>query len=128
MSYIWIDLWNKNCWIAIEIEGVIIPKWVFDRHKIINILKRFIDSYNIKTIVVWLPYDLYNNDTRQLDRTNKFIDKLRIIFPTLDIKWFDERYSSIESGFILEEMWIKAWKKDDLSASIILENFLKTNK
>ena len=127
--YLWLDLWDKRCWISILIEGVIIPKWIVKRHNLVNELKKIITHYWIKTIVVWLPYDLYWKDLKQLNKTKIFIDKLKTIFNNINIEWIDERYSSFEADYILDEMWIKnkKWKKDDISASIILETFLKKN-
>ncbi len=130
MSYIWVDLWNKRCWLAIEVEGIVIPKSIVSRVEIIKEIKKLIFDYNVKTIVVWLPYDLYNKDNRQLDRTKKFVEKLKEIFSSIQIKTVDERFTSFEAENILWEMWIKdtRWKKDDLSAALILETYLNTKK
>lgn len=124
--YLWIDLWDKRCWIAIYIEWIVVPKWIIPRHKIIIELKKYIKDYNIKNIVVWLPYDLYNKNLRQLDKTKAFIEKIKTIFPDLLIKWVDERFTSFEADNILSSMWVKntTWKKDDISAVLILESYL----
>jgi RNase H-fold protein (predicted Holliday junction resolvase) len=51
-----------------------------------------------------LPYDLYNIDHKQLDKTKKFIEKLKIIFPDLKIDSIDERFTSFEADSILRTM------------------------
>ena len=124
--YLWIDLWNKRCWIAIELEWVVLPKWIVLRTKLISELKKLIKKYNIKVIVVWLPYDLYWKKLNQLNKTNIFIDKLKGIFYDIKIEWIDERYTSSEADFILDYMWVKnkQWNKDDISATLILESYL----
>ncbi len=128
--YLAIDLWDKRCWIAIEIEWVVIPKWIIARPKIITELKSLIKKYSISVIVVWLPYDLYGKNLKQLDKTKKFIEKLKVIFSDIQIKTTDERFTSFEADHVLDSMWIKnkTWKKDDISAVLILESFLNKNK
>lgn len=127
IMYLWIDLWDKRCWVAVYIEWIVLPKDIILRVKIIQEIKKIIQDYNIKTIVVWLPYDLYQKEIKQLEKTKKFIEKLKVIFPKLNIEWFDERFTSFEAGNILSAMWIlnSDWKKDAISASLILEGYLK---
>lgn len=128
--YLGVDLWDKRCGIAIYVEKVVIPKEIIPRVKIIDSLKKYIKEYKIQTIVVWLPFDLYDKDKKQLEKTQKFIEKLENIFPEINIEWIDERFSSFEAESILSFMWEKDffWKKDAISASIILETFLQKNK
>jgi len=125
--YLGIDLWDKRCWLAVTIEGIVIPKEIVNRVEIIDIIKKYIKIYNINVIVVWLPYDLYNFDTKQLDKTKKFIEKLKNIFPDKKIDSIDERFTSFEADNILKSMNIlnSKWKKDAISAALILESYLK---
>ena len=129
--YLWIDLWDKRCWVAIEVEWIVLPKWIILRPKLITELRKLIKEYNIETIVVWLPYDLYGKNLRQLDKTNVFIEKLKNIFPKIQVETMDERFTSFEADLVLDSMWIKdkKWQKDDISAALILESYLnKINK
>ncbi len=125
--YLGIDLWDKRCWLAVYVEWVVIPKEIVNRVALVDTLKKYVSIYNIWVIVVGLPYDLYNNDTRQLDKTKKFIQKLEKIFPKLKIDSIDERFTSFEADMILEQIWVnnKNSKKDDISAALILESYLK---
>lgn len=125
--YLWIDLWDKRCWISIELQWIVMPKGIVLRHKLIIYLKKIIKEYNIWVIVVWLPYDLYWKNLKQLDKTNLFIEKLKNIFPELKIDSIDERFTSFEADLVLWELWIKdkTWNKDDISAVLILESYLK---
>lgn len=128
--YLWIDLWNKNCGISIYIEWVVLSKWIFPRYNLINILKKMVNKYNIEVLVVGLPKGKYNWKNKQLEKTYIFIEKLKSIFPNKKIDWMDERFTSIEASFILDELWVKNknWKKDDISAVLILEDYLRLNK
>lgn len=128
--YLWIDFWNKRCWIAIFLEWVIIPKDIVPTEKIFKVLWKYIDYYKIKIIIVWLPFDLYGKDLKQLEKTKKFIEKLKNIFPDLKVEEIDERFTTFEAENILEIIWEKEkfWKKDSISASLILESYLKREK
>lgn len=124
--YLGIDLWDKRCWLAIYIEWIVVPKGIIPRTNLINILKKYIKEYKIKVIVVWLPYDLYNKNLRQLEKTKNFISKLKNILPDIEVNGIDERFTSFEADNVLSQMWVKdtKWKKDDISACIILESYL----
>lgn len=125
--YLAIDLWSKRCGIAVYVEWVVIPKDIVLRSNLIKILKKYILEYNTKVIIVWLPYDLYWKNTNQLEKTRKFIQKLKEIFPLIKIESIDERYSSWEAEQTLSLLWEKSieWKKDAISALLILEAYLK---
>ena len=56
--YLWIDLWDKRCGIAVYVERIVIPKEIISRNKLIDTIKKYIKNYSIKTIVVGLPFDI----------------------------------------------------------------------
>lgn len=124
--YLSIDLWDKRCWIAVFIEWIVIPKSIVSRANLIKILKKYILEYNVEVIVVWLPFDLYQKDKKQLHKTENFIQKLEKIFPYLRVVGVDERYTSFEASDILNTLGEKdlEWKKDAISACLILETYL----
>ncbi len=124
MRYIWIDLWNKKVGIALETQGISIPKDIVPRTKIIQYLKKIIKDQDITHIIVGLPYDLYGIEKTQLIKTKDFIEKLSQIFPDLEIIGYDERFTTQEAR---RDAW-KIENVDDISASLILESYLFENK
>ncbi len=125
MTALSIDYWEKKVWIAIEIERIAVPKKIVSRIDLIRELKAiFKDNLNIDVIVVWLPYDLYWIDNKRLLKTNKFIDKLKEIFPEKKIIWVDERYTTFEAKNFQD----KNKQIDDISACLILETYLLGEK
>ena len=130
MTALWIDYWDKRCWVAVEVAGFSIAKEICPRVKIISIIKKYCKEYNCDTIVVWLPYDLYWKNLKQLEKTKKFINNLKEIFKDKNIIWIDERFTSFEADLVLNELWIHntRHKKDDISAQIILDTFLSKSK
>ena len=126
MQAIAIDLWEKKVWIAIEINHIAIPKKIVSRINLIRELKSFFcENKNYEIIVVWLPYDLYGKDKKQLNKTQKYIEKLKLIFPDKKIIWVDERFTSFEAKNINSQTKNKKAEIDDISAALILESYLK---
>jgi len=134
MGAIAIDYWDKRCWIALEILMIATPKEIVLRKDIIKTLEKYFLEYNnINTIVVWLPYDLYGKDDVQLNKTKEFIRELENKFwkksdkqNKFEIIWIDERFTSFEADNVLKQFWKEKnrWKKDAISASLILETYL----
>lgn len=130
-NFLSIDYWTKRCGLAFEINFIAIPHKIIDTKSVFLAVEELVKERGITDIVVWLPYDLYQKDTTRLDLVKKFIVKLQNKHKDIKIHWHDERYSSFEAENILNQIkfkWDKSKNKDDLSASIILESFLKTQK
>lgn len=125
MNSIAIDLWEKKVWIAVEINNIAFPKMIVSRINLVRELREFFKlNLNYDTIIVWLPYDLFWKDDKQLNKTKKFIDKLKEIFPDKKVIWVDERYTTFEAQNINNTSWNKKSKIDDISACLILESYL----
>lgn len=125
MNSIAIDLWEKKVWIAVEINNIAFPKKIVSRIDLVRELREFFKlNLNYDTIIVWLPYDLFWKDDKQLNKTVKFIDKLKEIFPDKKVIWVDERYTTFEAQNINNTSWNKKSKIDDISACLILESYL----
>lgn len=122
MSILAIDLWDRKVGTALEIEWVSIPRDIIPRVKIIAYIKDVLKNYSVTHIVVGLPYDLYGKDTKQLKKTELFIEKLREIFPHQQIVGYDERFTSFDARRTTQKGNI-----DDISASLILESYLIEN-
>lgn len=131
MNYLSIDLWNKRCWLAYTNMDFIFTLPYINRVEIIPNLKKLVKEKNISKIIVWMPYDLYWKEKTQLERTKKFIQKLKELFTQIEIIEMDERFTTFESINILNQIWEKNKineKKDSLSAYLILETYLSKIK
>jgi putative Holliday junction resolvase len=127
MSIIAIDLWEKKVGIAIEINNIAFPKKIVSRIELVRELKNiFSEKESYDTIIVWLPYDLYWIDNKQLNKTTKFIEKLKLIFPLKKVIWIDERFTTFEAQNINKSFKNNKKEVDDISASLILESYLNT--
>lgn len=131
MNYLWIDLWDKRCGLAYTHLEYIFTLPYVNRVEIISKLKKIIKEKEISKIVIGLPYDLYGVKTKQLEKTQKFIKKLKDIFSDLEIIEIDERFTTFESLHILSQIEKKTHiqeKKDSLSAYLILETYINKIK
>ena len=122
-----IDLWDKRCGIAVEQAGIAFPKETVLRPKLMQVLKKYVDKNNIHTFVVGLPFDLYWKNKKQLEKTQRFMEKLQKDFPDIDVKGCDERFTSFEADQIWAQLWEKE-KRDDIAAALILETYLEQKK
>lgn len=123
MSYLAIDLGDKRVWIAISREDIAFPHSVIQRTNLVGFLKKYLqEEENINTIIVWLPYDLYGIDTRQLEKTQKFIAKLQDIFQDISIIGHDERFSSFQAS---DGFWDH---RDDIAAQCILQSYIDSQR
>ncbi|MCP4523424.1 MAG: Holliday junction resolvase RuvX [Candidatus Gracilibacteria bacterium] len=121
--YLSIDLGDKRCGIAIAIDGIVFPKDIILRPKLLSVLKKYIAEYKIKTIVIGLPYDLYGKKTKQLEKTKRYMENLKTNFPEIQVEGVDERFTSFEADNICLEMGDDS-KRDDIAAALILETYL----
>ena len=129
MNYLSIDLWDKRCWLAYTNMWIIFMLPFVARVALIWELKKIIIQKEISKIIIWLPFDLYGKDLNQLNKTKKFISKLRNIFPNIEIIEIDERFTTFQSINILTQMWESIEQnKDSMSAYLILETYLNKIK
>lgn len=121
--YVCLDLGNKRVWVAQSREGIAFPLSVVKRTELMWFLKKYFhQNPDVEHVIVGLPYDLYWVDTRQLEKTQHFIEKLKDIFPKKHIIWHDERFSS----FAASDMF---WDhRDDVAAQQILQSYLDMKK
>ena len=131
-----LDYGKKRCGISISDELHIIasPLITIDTNKLIDFLKQIIVQENISNIVIGLPKN-NRNTIFDLEKTIiKEIKKIKTLFPNLKIHREDERFTSKLSSIYLNEITkkrkVKIDKKnlDKISASIILDSYLKKNK
>lgn len=118
MNILAVDLWDKRCGLAVSRESIAFALRVIPRVELIQFLKRYFLEEAIDVIVVGLPYDLYNRDTKQLDKTKKFIQKLEGIFPEKQIIGHDERFSSFVASEGFDD------HRDDIAAQCILQSYI----
>ena len=131
-----LDYGKSRCGLSItdELQIIASPLTTIDSKELIVFLKDYIIKNNIKILVIGLPKDNKNNFF-ELEKDIKVeIKKINAIFPDLKIEREDERFTSKLSRIYINELTnkrkVKTDKKnlDKISASLILDSYLKRNK
>ncbi|MQG39881.1 MAG: Holliday junction resolvase RuvX [SAR202 cluster bacterium] len=133
MTILGLDVGDKKTGVALSDESGIIAfplDTLTSSSDNITEIRDLIDKYNVREIVVGMPYTLSGNIGAQANRVEEFIKKLNeaINLPVIKI---DERFTTQEAKRITSEHKIKSkkkmigkWTDDALAASIILQSYL----
>jgi putative Holliday junction resolvase len=98
----------------------------------------FIENYVLKNkvgkIVIGEPKSLSGGQTHSSDMVQKFHHKMTKSFPEIEIKFYDERFTSKIAMQIVLDSGIKKMKRrkketlDKIAAVIILQDYLKSEE
>ena len=131
-----LDYGKKRCGISItdELQLIASPLSTIKTNELIDFLSDIISKNKISILVIGQPK---KHDNTFFDLENSIrseIKKIKTIFPKLKIEREDERFTSKLSRIYINAFTnkkkIKFDKKnlDKISASLILESYLKRNK
>ena len=91
-------------------------------------LDEIMKEYDISTIVVGLPLRLDGSSSERVEKTKKFIHKLKCKYNKIKIETVDERLTTVQAHKTMNDLQIKSKEKknivDTLSAVYILETFI----
>ena len=91
-------------------------------------LDEIMKEYDISTIVVGLPLKLDGSSSERVEKTKKFIHKLKCKYNKIKIETVDERLTTVQAHKTMNDLQIKSKEKknivDTLSAVYILETFI----
>jgi putative Holliday junction resolvase len=96
----------------------------------IEAIIRLVSQYDVKRIVVGMPYSLDGSMGRQADKVKDFVDKLSQRINT-GIDLWDERLSTVAAERLLIEAGNKKARRsrrDDAAAAYILQGYLDSLK
>ena len=94
-------------------------------------LDEILDEHQVDTIVVGMPFNMDGSKSFRVDKTNKFIHKLRCKYNKIKIETVDERLTTVQAHRTMKDLEIKAKNKknivDTLSAVYILQVYVEEN-
>jgi len=120
---------DVSCKIARGLEGVKFFKNSIEEK--VEYVKKVASYHKVEKIVVGLPVNLKGGEGYQAEKIHRFVEDLssKISIP---IVFFDERFSSVAAEKLLKEAKVSLNKRkkvrDKLAATIILQNYLDTEK
>lgn len=99
--------------------------------QLINRLRELINEYQVKKIVIGLPLNMNATSGQRVEKTKKFIEKLKSEFG-LEVITMDERLTTVASHRTMTELGVSKNKKknivDMMSAVLILQMYMDKNK
>jgi len=91
-------------------------------------LDEIINEYQVSTIVVGMPLNMDGSKTERVEKTEKFIHKLKCKYNKIKIDTVDERLTTVQAHKTMNDLGIKQKNKknivDTISAVYILETYI----
>ncbi|MGL4629623.1 MAG: Holliday junction resolvase RuvX [Leadbetterella sp.] len=128
-----IDYGLKRCGIAATDPMQIIasPLETIETSKLLDYLRKYIETEPTETIILGLPLDLKSKDTDITSNVRRFKEILTTTFPSIRIEFEDERFTSKIASQSLFQMGKSTKNKadiDKISATLILQSYLDRPK
>lgn len=106
-----------------------------DTRELLKFLKDYVGREPVETIVVGLPVQPNGEPSENQSRVRCFTGELKKALPEVEVVFYDERYTSvlaqqamIDSGIGKKRRREDKGLVDEISATIILQNFLEQKK
>ena len=128
-----IDYGKVRCGIAATDDMQLIASALttVETKNIFSFLEKYFLENKVETLVIGLPTDLKGNLSEIETDILKFIEKVKELFPEVEIHRFDERFTSKMASFFISQSGKNKKQRqekaliDKVSATIILQNFLE---
>ena len=128
-----IDYGKARCGIATTDDMQLIASALttVETKNIFSFLEKYFSENKVETLVIGLPTDLKGNLSEIETDILKFIEKVKELFPEVEIHRFDERFTSKMASFFISQSGKNKKQRhekaliDKVSATIILQNFLE---
>lgn len=128
-----IDYGKVRCGIAATDDMQLIASVLttVETKNIFSFLGKYFSENKVETLVIGLPTDLKGNLSEIETDILKFIEKVKELFPEVEIHRFDERFTSKMASFFISQSGKNKKQRqekaliDKVSATIILQNFLE---
>ena len=93
-------------------------------------IEELTQKYQISTIVVGMPINMNGTKTERVEKTQKFIHKIKCKFNKIKIQTVDERLTTVQAHKTMNDLGIKPKNKrkivDTISAVYILETYMNS--
>jgi putative Holliday junction resolvase len=127
-----IDYGVKRTGLAVTdpLQIIATPLDTIETAQLISFLTIYLKKESVDEFIVGMPKTLLNEDSAIAPMVRKFIDILKIQFPTKPVHLADERFTSsiamkamIDGGMKKKDRQVKG-NVDKISATIILQSFI----
>lgn len=131
-----IDYGKKRTGIAVSDSLQIIANGLttVETSKIFEFLNQYIVKEDVSCIVVGLPKQMNNDPSENMKRVEPFVNRLRKLYPTIPVEYWDERFSSRMAHQTMRDAGLKKKDRqnkalvDEISATIILQGYMESGR
>lgn len=137
MRIIAIDYGKKRTGIAVTDPSQIIANGLatVDTPKLLAFLKNYTSQEQVERFVIGLPTQPNGLPSENQQRVRNFVAKLEKALPAIPVTFYDERFTSVlahqailDSGIGKKRRQTDKGLVDEISACIILQDYLESNK
>ena len=102
--------------------------------ELFDYLKHYVSTEQVERIVIGEPRQPNGQPSENLQRVQQFVNRWRKAVPEVPIEYFDERFTSVLAHQAMLDGGLKKKARqdkalvDEISATIILEDYLRSKK
>lgn len=102
--------------------------------ELLAFIKQYVIKEPVERILVGLPKQMNNDASENMKRIEPFVNTLRKQLPTIPVTYVDERFTSVLAHRAMLDAGLKKMDRqnkalvDEISATIILQSYLETQK
>lgn len=131
-----IDYGKKRTGIAVSDPLQIIANGLttVETSKLFEFLEDYLKKEEVESIIVGLPKQLNGQPSENMKRIEPFVNRLKKLYPNINIEYFDERFTSklahqamIDGGLKKQDRRNKELV-DEISATIILQGYMESRR
>lgn len=129
-----IDYGTKRTGIAVTDPLQIISSGLttVQTNMLLSFLEEYIKKEDVERIVVGFPLQMNNTPSDTLPYIKSLVKKLSVLYPSMPIDYYDERFTSVIAHKAMIEGGMKKKKRqnkaivDEISATIILQDYMES--
>ena len=131
-----IDYGSKRCGLAVSDSLQLIAGGLatVSTSDLIGFLADYAAKESIDIIIIGEPRQMNGTESQTMPMIRNLADKLKRLFPTIKIVFYDERFTSVLAHKAMIDGGMKKKKRrqkavvDEISATIILEDYMNSAK
>ena len=129
-----IDYGRKRCGVAVTDPLRIVANGLANvpAHELMAFIQNYVKTEQVDVIVVGEPKDMKNNASESAKYIEPFVRQLEKTFPAIEIKRYDERFTSVIAHQTMLDAGLKKKQRqnkelvDTISATLILQSFMNS--
>lgn len=131
-----IDYGKRRTGIAVTdtMQMIANPLTTVETPTLFDFIKNYVDNEEIDCIIVGKPLQTNGEASENMKRVEPFFNRLRKLYPSITIEYYDERFTSVLAHRVMIDSGIGKKARQDkalvdkISASIILGDYLESRR